>query len=210
MNKTLAILGAGELGKQIANFALKDKHYSEVRFYDDFNVSEEIKGNTYDLITDFNNNLFDELIIGIGYNHLKAREEKFKFLINKIKFGKIIHSTCWIDESANIEEGCVVYPKCVIDKNVIIKHNTIINLNCTIAHDTIIGTSCFLAPSVSIAGFCSIENECFIGINTTIKDNISIVSETTTGAGTVVVKNSIKKGLYVGNPAKFIKKYDSI
>ena len=46
MNKVLAILGAGELGKQIAKFALKDKHYSEVFFYDDINISEEIKGNT--------------------------------------------------------------------------------------------------------------------------------------------------------------------
>lgn len=205
MNKVLAILGAGELGKQIANFAIKDNHYSKVRFYDDFNVSEEIKGNTNDLITDFERKLFDELIIGIGYNHLKAREEKFKFLNNKIKFGQIIHSTSWVDESATIEDGCVIYPKCVIDKNVHIKHNTILNLNCTIAHDTTIGTSCFLAPSVSIAGFCCIEKECFLGINAIIKDNINIVNETIIGAGTVVVKNVIKKGLYVGNPAKFIK-----
>lgn len=205
MNKVLAILGAGELGKQIANFALKDNHYSKVFFYDDFNVGEEINGNTSDLVNDFNNNLFEELIIGIGYNHLKAREEKYISLKNKIKFGKIIHSTSWVDESATIEEGCVIYPKCVIDKNVIIKHNTILNLNCTIAHDTILGSSCFLAPSVSIAGFCSIENECFIGINTSIRDCIGIVGQTTLGAGTVVVKNIIKKGLYLGNPAKFIK-----
>lgn len=205
MNRVLAILGAGELGKQIANFALNDNHYTKVCFYDDINIGEEIKGNTNDLIADYNNNLFDELIIGIGYNHLKTREVKFDFLKNKIKFGRIIHSTSWVDESANIEEGCVIYPKCVIDKNVHIKHNTIVNLNCTIAHDTVIGKSCFLAPSVSIAGFCSLESKCFIGINATIKDNINIVSETSIGAGAVVVKNSSKKGLHVGNPAKFIK-----
>lgn len=205
MNKVLAILGAGELGKQIANFALEDNHYSKVIFYDDFNVGEGINGNTSDLVYDFNNNLFDELIIGIGYNHLKVREEKYISLKDKIKFGKIIHSTSWVDQSAAIGEGCVIYPKCVIDKNVIIKHNTILNLNCTIAHDTILGSSCFLAPSVSIAGFCSVENECFIGINVSIKDCISIAGQTTIGAGTVVVKNIIKKGLYVGNPAKFVK-----
>lgn len=205
MNKVLAILGAGELGKQIANFALKDKHYSEVFFYDDINISEEIKGNTNDLITDFNNNLFDELIIGIGYNHLKAREEKFQFLKDKIKFGKIIHSTSWVDESANIEEGCVIYPNCVVDKNVIIKHNTILNLNCTIAHDTVIGTSCFLSPSVAIAGFVSIKEQCIIGINSTIIDNIVICNNTQIGGGTVVIKNIEEKGLYVGNPAKFIR-----
>ncbi|WP_445709940.1 acetyltransferase [Flavobacterium sp.] len=202
MSKVLAILGAGELGKQIANFALNDNHYSKVCFYDDFNIGEKIKGNTDDLINDFDNKLFDELIIGIGYNYLKVREEKYNFLKNKIKFGKIIHSTSWVDESAIIEDGCVLYPRCIIDKNVIIKHSTILNLNCTIAHDTIIGFNCFLAPSVSIAGFVSIDNECFIGINVTIKDNIYIVSETIIGAGTVVVKNITKKGIYIGNPHK--------
>ncbi len=205
MNKVLAILGAGELGKQIANFALKDNHYNKVCFYDDFNVNEEIKGNTNDLISDFNNKLFDELIIGIGYIHLKASEEKYTFLKNKVKFGKIIHSTSWVDQSAIIGDGCVIYPKCVIDKNVIIKNNTILNLSCTIAHDTTIGSSCFLAPSVSVAGFCEVENQCFLGIGTTIKDNIKIVNHTTIGAGTVVVKNIIEKGIYVGNPAKCIK-----
>lgn len=205
MNKVLAILGAGELGKQIANFATKDNHYSKVYFYDDFNVGEEIKGNTKDLMSDFNSNFFDELIIGIGYNHLNSREEKYKFLKNKINFGKIIHSTSWVDKSAIVEEGCVIFPKCVIDKNVTIKYNTILNLNCTIAHDTTIGSSCFLAPSVSVAGFCVVENECFLGIGTTIKDNIKIVNQTTIGAGTVVVNNIIEKGVYVGNPAKFIK-----
>ena len=33
MNKTLGILGAGELGKQLANFALNDKHYEHVVFF---------------------------------------------------------------------------------------------------------------------------------------------------------------------------------
>lgn len=205
MNKVLAILGSGELGKQIANFALTDNHYSKVYFYDDIQLGEGIKGNTNDLLKDFENKKFDELLIGIGYNHLKAREDKYLHLRDKVKFGRIIHTSSWIDPTASIEEGCIIYPKCVIDKNVIIKPNTILNLNCTIAHDTIVETSCFLAPSVSIAGFCSIESKCFVGINATIINNITITSETIIGAGSVVVKNSIKKGLYVGNPAKFIK-----
>ena len=202
MNNILAILGAGELGQQIANFALNDNHYHKVIFYDDIYESAEIKGNTNDLISDYSKKMFDDVIIGIGYNYLKVREEKYLFLKNKVKFGKIVHSTSWVDKSAIIFDGCVVYPKCVIDKNVIINHNTIINLNCTIAHDSVVGSSCFLSPSVSIAGFCNIENECFLGINSTLKDNIKIVKETTVGAGSVVVKNITEKGIYIGNPSK--------
>jgi len=204
MSKILAILGAGELGKQIANFALQDRHYAEVVFYDDFNVGDDILGNTSQLINDYKEKKFDEFIIGIGYNHLKTRTEKYLTLKGKVKFGKIIHSTCWVDHTASIGDGCVIYPKSVLDKNVIIKDNSIINLNCTIAHDTSIGLSCFLAPTVSIAGFCSIGNECFLGIGTVIKENISIGKETIFGAASVVVKSINNKGIYVGNPAKLI------
>jgi sugar O-acyltransferase (sialic acid O-acetyltransferase NeuD family) len=210
MSKILAILGAGELGIQIANFALKDKHYDTVYFYDDLNISENIKGNTEDLISHFDLKLIDEVLIGIGYNHLDNREKKFNYLKGKVKFGKIIHTTSWVDESAVIRDGSVIYPRCIIDKNVIIKENTILNLNCTIAHDTIIGSSCFLGPSVSIAGFCSIENQCFLGINSTVKDNIKIIQNTIIGAGTLVVKNIIEKGIYIGNPNKKTQKDDTI
>lgn len=202
MSKRLAILGAGELGKQIANFALNDNHYTEVYFYDDFFSNDEIVGNSDKMVEDYSKNLFDELIIGIGYNHLVAREEKFKAFKNSIPFGKIVHSSCWTDPSAVIEEGCVLYPRSVVDKNVKISYNTIINLNCTIAHDTTIGSSCFLAPAVAIAGFCTIKAACFIGINTTIKDNLIIDDNVVIGAGSLVIRSILKKGTYFGNPIK--------
>ena len=37
--KTLAIIGSGDLGQQLAHYALSDLHYSSVVFFDDF--SEE-------------------------------------------------------------------------------------------------------------------------------------------------------------------------
>ena len=43
MSKVLAILGAGELGKQVANFALQDGHYDKVVFYDVFILLKNTK-----------------------------------------------------------------------------------------------------------------------------------------------------------------------
>ena len=36
MKKTLAIIGSGHLGQQIAHYALSDNHYEKVLFFDDF------------------------------------------------------------------------------------------------------------------------------------------------------------------------------
>lgn len=210
MGKTLAILGSGDLGKQIAHLAISDNHYERVVFFDDFSDKKisngfEIIGNTEDIEREFENKKFDELLIGIGYNHLEIRKQIFERFATIIPFGKIIHSTSWVDSTATICEGCVIYPSCCIDAHTFIDKNTIINVSCTIAHDTNIGKHCFLSPRVALAGFIEIEELCIIGINATVIDNIKIISKTQIGGGTVVIDNILKYGLYVGNPHRYIR-----
>ena len=51
----------------------------------------------------------------------------------------------------------------------------------------------------------SIGNNVIIGSNATILP-VNINNNIVIGAGAVVTKNLLKKGIYVGNPAKFFKK----
>lgn len=208
--KTLAIIGSGDLGQQIAHYAISDNHYDKVVFFDDFTESVEINGfkilGKTDLIEqEFLLKSFDELLIGIGYKHLAIRKSLFERFEEKIPFGKIIHSSSWLDKSARVGKGCVIYPRCSIDANVVIENDTIINIGCVIAHDTVVGEHCFLSPRVALAGFIKIEGMCILGINSTIIDNITIVSKTQIGGGSVVINTIDKAGLYVGNPCRFIR-----
>lgn len=208
--KTLAIIGSGHLGQQLAHYAIADKHYAKVVFFDDVSTQQsvaghEILGTSEAIETAFAQKQFDEILIGIGYKHLKVRAELFERFNSKIPFGKIIHSTVWVDPTATIQPGCVIYPGCVIDAHAVISENTILNVSCTIAHDTTIGKHCFLSPRVAVAGFVTTGEQCILGINSTIIDNISITAKTQIGGGTVVIKNIETSGLYVGNPHKFIR-----
>ncbi len=210
MKKTLAIIGAGHLGKQIAHYAISDKHYDNVVFFDDVSVEKssdgyEILGTSDAIEIEFKNKSFDKLIIGIGYKHLLVRKKLFERFDGKVPFGKIVHSTVWQDRTAEIKPGCVVYPGCVIDARSVVSENTILNLACTIAHDTIVGKHCFLSPRVALAGFINIGDSCNLGINSTVIDNITITHQTQLGAGTVVTKNIHNSGLFVGNPHKFVR-----
>jgi len=210
MKNTLAILGSGHLGQQIAHYAISDNHYNKVVFFDDFSIEKEVNGysivgNSNNIEQAFLNKEFDDLIIGIGYKHLEIRKSLFEKFEKTISFGRIIHSSSWIDKSATIGIGCVIYPRCCIDANVIIENNTILNLECTVSHDTIVGKHSFLSPRIALAGFVKIEELCIIGINSTIIDNLTIASKTQIGGGTVVIKNITESGLYVGNPHKFIR-----
>lgn len=210
MKKTVAIIGAGHLGQQIAHYAVSDNHYGKVVFFDDFSNEPyvngfQILGNSDAIEVEFKKHSFDEILIGIGYKHLEVRKQLFERFVNKIPFGKMVHSSSWVDKTATINEGCVVYPSCCIDAHAVVDQNTILNISCSVAHDTYIGKHCFLSPRVALAGFVKIEEMCIIGINATIIDNVAIDAKTQIGGGTVVIATISKSGLYVGNPHRFIR-----
>ena len=210
MKKILGIIGAGHLGQQIAHYAISDNHYDEVVFFDDYEKSHKIKncrvlGKLERVEECYKEGEFHELMVGIGYNHIPFRQEVFQ-KFRSIPYGKIVHSTSWIDPTAVIGDGVIVYPSCTVDANVVIKENVLLNLATTIAHDSVLHEHSFVSPNVALAGFVTIGAMCVLGINSTVIDSINIAEGIRLGGGTVVIKNLNKKGLYVGNPARYINK----
>ncbi len=215
MNR-LVILGSGELGRQIAFYAKEDGHYDVVGFMDDCvepgtrRHGLPILGPINRAIPLYRDGFYDVVMMGIGYKHFTAREKIYRELSSILRFGRIIHSSAYVDRSCSLGDGVVVYPGSVLDMSVCIGNNVVINAGCVIAHDSKIGDHSFLSPAVNIAGFVNIGSCVNLGIGTTVIDNISIGSGVRTGGGSVVVENIEVKGLYVGVPAKLKKVYDSI
>lgn len=209
--KKLAIVGAGDLGRQIAWHAIQDKQFEVAGFFDDFQVKGmvvnnlPVLGGVNDIASAFSAAIFDELLIGIGYKHMAFRKELYLQHKGRIPFARLVHSSCIIDDSCTINEGVVIYPGCIIDQQVVIGENVLLNVGCCIAHDTTIGAHTFLSPRVAIAGFVRVEEGCNIGINATIIDNIVIAAHSQIGGGGVVIKDIAENGLYVGNPVRFIR-----
>ena len=136
--KTLAIIGSGHLGQQIAHYATADGHYQAVVFFDDVTTEPSVAGfpvlgTSDDIASAFAAGQFDEILIGIGYKHLKVRAQLFEKFNGKVPFGKIVHSTVWTDPTATVADGCVIYPGCVIGAHAVISENTILNVACTVA-----------------------------------------------------------------------------
>lgn len=110
----------------------------------------------------------------------------------------------------------------IIENNVVIQDNTVINrgsLNdttikkysrigplCCIAHGVSIGESCFISQASTIAGSVKIGDQSTIWGNSSIRDGVTIGKNCVIGLGAVVVKNVPDKQLWVGNPARFMKK----
>lgn len=209
--KKLAIIGSGDLGEQIAWHARNDNHYSVVGFFDDFAEQGTARhglpvlGKVSDVLTSFKEGLFDELLVAIGYKHFEQRKNIFDTLVGEVPFGKLIHSSSYVDPSAKVGRGVVVYPGCVIDMKAQLEDNVLLNAGVVIAHDTTIGAHSFLSPAVKVAGFVRVGNCVSLGIGTCVVDNLLIGDFVRTGAGAVVAESLINPGLYLGVPARYKK-----
>ena len=209
--KRLAIIGSGDLGQLIAYHASNDKHYAVVGFFDDFEEVGVLKmevpviGKTKEALELFKQDKFDCIMIGIGYKHMAVRKIVFESLKGIVPFGKVIHSSAYVDSSSSLGDCVFVLPHCTIDKHVEIGDNVLLNTATVVAHDSKIDSHCFLAPAVNVAGKVHINECCIIGIGSTIIDNIKIESKIQIGGGAVVIENLIQTGLYVGVPATLKK-----
>lgn len=205
--KKLAIIGSGDLAAQIAHHALATGNYTIAGFFDDFEDGKKkngypLLGKSMDIKNLFQQSIFDVLMIGIGYKHMKQRAALFEKLSAEIPFATIIHPSAIIDNARKIGNGVMVYPGVVVDTNCIIENNVLLYTGCIVSHDVAIGAHTMLSPGVTTSGFVKIGKRVNLGTATTISDNITIADDVQTGAGSVVVEDLTMPGLYYGVPAK--------
>lgn len=128
-----------------------------------------------------------------------------------------------IHDSAFVHVGCVVFGK---GYRLEVGKNTTINADCVLdARSKLkIGSGCSISRGVTfitqshdynsenfalIDGPVTIGNYVWIGSNAIILPNVKIANNCVIGAGSVVTKDCGVSGVYVGNPAKMIKRIDS-
>lgn len=209
--KRLAIIGAGDLGLQLAHLATTTQQYALAGFFDDTRAAGDVvagavvMGGVEAVAGLYAHDQFDCLVIAIGYRHLRARQTIYEQFAGKIPFANLIHPRAIIDPTCTLGEGAVIYTGCVLDMEAKIGANTLLNAGCVIGHHSEIASGCFLSPAVCVAGFVTVESGCVLGIGTIVIDNIRIAGGTRTGAGAVVTRSIDQPGLYLGVPARFAK-----
>ncbi len=125
----------------------------------------------------------------------------------------------------SIGNNCFVGPFVEIQKEVVIGSNTKVQSHTFICELVTIGKECFIGHGVMFINdlfedgkpangnkskwkHTSIGNNVSIGSNATILP-VNICDNVVIGAGSVVTKDILEQGVYVGNPARKIKKTGS-
>ncbi len=199
----LVILGAGELGRQVAHYAELDGHFGILGFLDDtFQIGESvvgkpILGNLDDVKQLFVKGVFDCVFIAIGYNHFDFKSSLYNSVkALNIPLATIISPQVYVDPTASVGSGSILYPGCIVEKDAVVEDNVAINVNATIAHNARVGKHSFIAGGAVLAGYAQVGERCFVGVNSVINDHIVVCDDVTIGSLTVVGKNIKKPGLY--------------
>lgn len=110
----------------------------------------------------------------------------------------IIGNDVWLGANTSIETGSL--SDTIIGDFVKIDDLVQIGHDCKIAEKTMITAGGILSREVSVG------KNCIIGPNASIRDEIVIGDNVVVGIGSVVINNLEADGVFVGNPARFLRK----
>jgi sugar O-acyltransferase (sialic acid O-acetyltransferase NeuD family) len=191
----LALFGHGGHAREVAAQINKEV----VFFVDDDFVTEKTLP-----ISSFNP---DEYIMMIAIADCEERKKIVEKLPQNTTYFTFIHPTVQImDENVFIGEGSFIGANSILTTNIKLGKHSILNRGNQIGHDTIIGNYFSAMPGAIVSGNVFIGERVYIGTNSSIKEKTQICGSVKIGSNATVVKNIITSGIYVGVPAKFVKR----
>ena len=170
-------------------------------FDDDINLKKILNIPVFKYDT-FDKHLINELLISMGNNSVR------KLITESIKatYGTVIHANACVSKYAFVNEGTAILANAVVNASANIGKHCIINTGAIVEHDCELEDYVHISPNASLAGNVKIGEGSHIGIGAQIIQGITIGKWVTIGAGTVVIRNVPDNSLFVGNPAREIKK----
>jgi sugar O-acyltransferase (sialic acid O-acetyltransferase NeuD family) len=203
----IAIIGFGGHAVSVYHSA-KSQGLEVVGYVDDKPTDRELKGLKY-LGTDSDYLKYSEKtslhICAVGDNSIRRKIQE-RYESYGLEFVSVIHSSAVIENDVEIGVGVFIGALTYINGNVRIGKGAIINNHCNIEHDCKIGAYAHIAPSTSLSGGVTVQDFCFLGANCTVLPEATIGHNTTVGAGSVVLKSIGSNSIFVGNPAKELKR----
>lgn len=139
------------------------------------------------------------MFVAMGYGRVNRDREERYLQTKALGYDFVTYvssrATTWPD--LKLGANCFILESNVIQPYVTIGNNVTLWTGSQIGHHTVISDHCFLSAHVVVSGNVVIEPNCFIGVNSTIRNAITIKRDTVVGAGAVILKNTVERGVYV-------------
>jgi len=124
------------------------------------------------------------------------------------RLATFVHPMAYVAPTVKLGNGCVVMPNVSISSGTILGKGCRVMVGSTIGHNNVIGDYCFFAANSCTGAFLKLGNAVTVSLNSCIKEKLSIGNYATVGMGAVVLKDIQEGEIWVGNPAKLLRKVE--
>ena len=149
-----------------------------------------------------------EVFVAIGYADTnRARAAKYAAMKDAgYRLPSYVSSRCTYLSSSMPGDNCFILEDNTIQPFVTIGNDVTLWSGNHIGHDATIGDHCFITSHVVIAGRVNVGAYTFVGINATVRNAITIGESTVIGAGSIIMKSTRPKSVFVPERTKVFSK----
>ncbi len=209
----LIIFGAGDIARLAHYYFTRDSEHQVIAFTVDHKYRQDESFLDLPLVS------FEEvsdsyppdefrMFVALSYARMnKLREEKYHAAKERgYELVSYVSSRCSFLTDHPVGDNCFILEDNTIQPFVRIGNDVTLWSGNHIGHDATIEDHCFLASHIVVSGYVRIGNNCFIGVNATLRNSITIAPETLIGAGAVIMKDTVPKGVYLPPRGELSKK----
>lgn len=187
------IVGAGALGREVAQWIRLDNRSEPIVFLDDFNTGADIIGT----VESYERQPGDAVLIAVGDPAGR------KTIGDRIAAATYVSSTATRGQ-CTLGEGTLLLPRCLVSAEAALGECCIVNTFASIGHDVELGAYCTLSSHVDLCGRVKVGARVFFGSGARVVPGVRIGDDSYVGAGTVVLKDLPAGSRVFGNPARAI------
>jgi len=145
-----------------------------------------------------------DMYVAISYTHLNRDRARMYYAAKEkgYKLANYISSRAFVWHNVELGDNCFIFENNVLQPFVKLHSNIILWSGNHIGHRTVIRDHCYVSSHVVISGYCDIGEYSFLGVNAAFADHVKVEADCIIGMGAVMVRNSERGKVHVGNPAK--------
>lgn len=190
----VAVIGAGRGLDQLIDIVDGSNELKIVAAYDDIKFAECLaysgipilgKVNYNTIINDYNDGVFDALVISTSTN-IKFRKSCYEQFVAVVPFVNMIHKTAKVSNSAVIGFGNIILANTVIAGAASVGNNNFISSMCNIEHHCVIRNHCTFGPAVIFSGNVTVCDEVKFGTGIFVEPFYSITEKRFIKSGSIL------------------------
>lgn len=207
----IVIIGAGGFGREvqwlIERINEQEQTWNILGYVDDgMAVDTNVDGYRVLGGIDYLRSVKENVAVVCAIGSSKTRKKVISRLLEQsnITFPNLVDPSAIMSGRIKIGQGNIICAGNILTVDIEMGDFNIINLDCTVGHDVMIDSFVTVYPSVNISGMVEVGSETELGTGTQIIQGKRIGANVIIGAGSVVVKDILEAGTYVGVPARKI------